>query len=434
MNINNLNELINDNIDISKYGYKKLASMYLEFRGMTERNYIFQNLVKVNNVNIDDIFEVITYCSLYNRSYQQIKSSDDTKLQRSDYLNTLNILIDTFKDIVARFDKKNEYILEEYNELDYLDLIVVYLKEIKDFDILYTKLYELFELVVWNDLKVFYKLVYVLLTNDSFNSLKCRAIYEVYYLKDILFNYLERSNNIDGLKDQINKLFISVPTISKSDNLNKIIELIELRSVCCDRSVTFFDDGYKMFNFFNSNKLFDYSSVSLQFFKVIEIELKEKVILYCGGDLDEEQLYKGITESEDLSKFKTDFLERLELGKIRYILRNVKSLMYDIRNEQEVKYYNEEVAVFYKKLIALFINVDNINFFLGILHNNCVNLYRNSAVHTGILSYERANEAIIITKLFLKQIKLLNYSFSVSNALNVEAVILPSFVKELMNE
>lgn len=426
------NDLINKNIDISSYGYKKLFSLYLENKDIVSRQYIFSNIKKVTSINKDDIFEVIKYCALYNRSYYQIKYSNDHKLFNGDYLNTLKLLIEVFKEKLVTYDNKQDYIYFE-DEFDYFDLIILYLKEIKNYDELYTVIYNVFSETVFNDIKVFYKLVYTLLTNSYFNSMKCRIIYEVFHLKDILFDYLKRNNNIENVILEVNKLFVHVPTITSS-NLDKLIELISIREVCCDKSLTFFSDGVKMLKFYNSNNFFDYSAVSLQFFKVIEIELKEKVIKYCSHDLHLESLYQGIIESDDLSKFRIDFISKLELGKMRYILRNVKSLMYDIRKEINVSYYNKEVEIFYTRLISLFMNVKNINFYLDILHNNCVDLYRNSAVHTGIVSYERAQEALIITKLFLNNVKKLNYNFNISNSLNIDEIIMPNFIIELINK
>ncbi len=427
-----LEELIANNSNISRYGYKRLFKMYLENKNIEERRYIFSNITKVDNIQKEDLFEIIKFCALYNRSYNQIKFSNDHKLFNSDYLNTLKLLVDVFKDHLNKFDKKQDYVYFD-DEYDYFDLIILYLKEFKDFDLLYTALYEVYEEIVFNDIAVFYKLIYTLLTDNYFNQLKCRAIYEVYHLKDILFEFLKQNNNIDSLIEEVNKKFIHIPTITTSNNLNSLKELISIRSVCCDKSITFFTDGTKMMKFYNENNFFDYSAVSLQFFKVIEIELKEKIMKFCAKDLNPEGLYKGITESEDLLKYKVDFLSRLELGKMRYILRNVKSLMYDIRKDIEVEYYNKEVEVFYNRLISLFMNVKTINFYLDILHNNCVDLYRNSAVHTGIVSYERAYESVVITKLFLKNIKQLNYTFKLANVLNVVEIEVPIFIKELIN-
>lgn len=420
-------------MNLDKLGFKTLFSLYLESNSIDERKNIYQALLKVNKIVEEDLLEIIKYCSLYNRSYLQIKSSSDHTLFNSDYLNNLKIIINVFIEVLHKIDSKQEYITEDNNEYDYFDIIIYYLKQSKDYDILFNRTYEVFNLCVWNDLKVFYKVLYVFLTDEVFYKLKTNIIYEMFLFKNMLFNYLSKSNsNIELIMKQINSNDYSLD-ITPSDNFIKLKELIEIRSVCSDKSLTFFADGYKMMSLYRANNLFDYSAVCLQFFKVIEIELKEKIINHCSYDLNKENLFLGL-EYLNLTVYHQDFLTKIELGKIRNILRKIKTIMYDIRNEKEVEFFNEDIKIFYTRLIALFINVKTINFYLDIISHRVVDLYRNSAVHTGIVSYERAVEALNITTIFLKNVSQLNYSFKLSNVINLKHQDTPDFILELVKE
>ncbi len=416
-----------------KNNFKQLFSLYLKSNSLDERKEIYQFLLKVNKVVEEDLLEIIKYCSLYNRSFLQIKNSSDRTLFDSDYLNSIKILIDLFIDRLHQIDSKQEYIIENNHEYDYIELIIYYLKQSSSNEVLFKRTYEIFDLCVWNDLKVFYKVLYIFYTDQSFYKLKTDIVYEMFLFKDMLFNYLEKSNsNMEEIIKQINKNDYSLDIIP-SKNFADLKELIIIRSVCSDKSLTFFSDGLKMMSIYRTNNLFDYSAVSLQFFKVIEIELKDKVIYHCSKDLNTENLFNGLSYL-NLTCYNSEFLTKIELGKIRYILRKVKSIMYDLRQDNEIVYANSDIEVFYKRLVSLFINVKTINFFLDVLSYKVIDLYRNSAVHTGIVSYDRAQESFLLTKVFLKNISKLNYSFKLSNAINIEILDSPNFIKELINE
>ncbi len=429
----NIQELFNNNTDITSLGYTKLFKFYLELKDKDIKKYIFKNLCNVKNIQEVDLFEVIKYCSIYNRSYLQIKHANDHTLFNSSYLNSIRIIIDIFKEKIDQFDSSVEYIVDNETSYEYFDLIIYYLKLFKE-DKLYSKTYEILNLIVFNDLKVFYKLLYTYLTDNHFFNIKCLVVNEMFHLKDILYNYLSKSNDITNIKKIIEERFVHIPTTTGSENFHKLKQLLEIRSVCCDKSVTFLYDGYQLMNFYKENNFFDFSAVSLQFFKVIEIELKEKIVNHCSYELNKQNLYYGLSELLNLNNFQEDFLSKLELGKMRYILREVKTIMYDIRNENEVNYFNKEIEVFYQRLVSLFMNVKTINFYLDVLNYKTIEMYRNSAVHTGILSYERANQAIEITNVFLKNIKELNYSYKFSDIVNLKLYDTPNFLKELLEE
>lgn len=430
---NNLKEYYIDDLDISYMGFEKLFKFYLESKDLNEKKYIYKNISKVTKITETDIFEIIKYCSIYNRSYKQIKFANDHTLFNSTYLSYIKIIIDLFKEKLEQLDNNNEYIAESNNEYDYFDLITYYLKLFKE-DNIYEKSYEIFNIIVFNDLKIFYKILFLLLTDKHFTTMKCSFIYEMFHLKDILLNYLSISNDITILKKEIEDKFIHIPTVTGSSNYHELIQLLEIRNVCCDKSVTFLYDGYQLMNFYNENNFFDYSAVSLQFFKVIEIELKEKVLNHCIYELDKKNLFYGLSEIMKLNNFYEDFISKLELGKVRYLLKHVKTLMYDIREENEITYFNSDTEIFLKRMISLFVNVKTINFYLDILNSKVVELYRNSAVHTGILSYERANQSVEITKVFLKNIKELNYSFKLSNIINLKLYDTPIFLTNIIKD
>lgn len=416
-----------------KKSFKLLSSLYLQSNLVDERRDLYQELLLIKEISENDLLEIINYCSIYNRSYKQIKHSNDHSLFNSDYLNSLKIIINVFIEIIHKKDNKQEYITELNDEYDYFEIVIFYLKQSSTHDVLFKRTYEVFDICVWNDLKLFYKVVYYFLTNESFYKLKVQIVYEMFMFKDMLFNYLKHTNsNIEQIMKQINSNDYSLD-VEASDEFVKIKELINIRSMCSDKSLTFFADGYKMLYLFRENNLFDYSSVSLQFFKVIEIELKEKIINHCCKDLNKELLYEGL-EYLNLTSFNNDFLNRIELGKIRFILRKVKSMMYDLRQDIEIEYVNDEIKIFYTRLVSLFMNVKTINFYLDIINQRVVELYRNSAVHTGIVSFNRAQEALYITKIFLKNIKELNYSFKISNTLNLKLYETPEFLKEIIKE
>ncbi len=431
------NKLLNYDEDISHYGYTKLFEMYLE-GSHSDRKYIYNNLLSVTRVDEIDVLTIIKYCSLYNRSYTQIKMSNDHTLFNGDYLNNLKILIHLFIDKLVKFDSKSLYITEEDEQFDYIELIVKFLCNFKEnisvdnkfINTLYSKTYQIIDICLWNDLKMFYKLVYFYLTDVNFANLNSIINYEMFLFKKDLLTYLDNSNNIYEIEKSMLK---DTKIHSLTPNYFKLRELFEIRKVCSDKSLTFYNDASIMLDVFKKNNLFDYSTVALQFFKIIEVEFKEKIIMNLSKDLNKQNLFEGLSEVVLLNSYNDKFLERLEFGKIRYILRQVKNFLFDKKNDKEILYVNEDTKIFYTRLMYLFGNIKNINFYIDILNQRVIDLYRNSSVHTGIVSYERALESRVLTDTFLNNLSNLNYSLKESNVIMITQLETPDFILEFKN-
>lgn len=131
--------------------------------------------------------------------------------------------------------------------------------------------------------------------------------------------------------------------------------------------------------------IFDFGSISLQCFKIIEQTMKDLL----------ENIFKGKTSNEvyeilpeDLkSKYKKESfkLNRLELGKITYLLEDLFDKNDTLSNILKEKFKDE----------------DTVNIFLNYINIKNINKYRNPPAHGDYLPQELADEAMQIMNGFI---------------------------------
>lgn len=144
----------------------------------------------------------------------------------------------------------------------------------------------------------------------------------------------------------------------------------------------------------------DYSALSLQFFRVIEIEYSEKLVIPLAQKMDYSIFGDLIDECEDediKKKFKVDlgYLKKIssgsqtsiEVGAVRTLLAHTVGRYYE--NEECAKYLLERVCEFLTDEGREALRNKTM---LNIIQNTTLEEYRNPGAHTGFLPYSVACE------------------------------------------
>ncbi len=152
----------------------------------------------------------------------------------------------------------------------------------------------------------------------------------------------------------------------------------------------------KLYQALEEGAMFDFGQISLACFKIIEISVKS-IIKDALKEYTNSEIYNLL--SDDLKKIykeETFKLERIEIGKIFFILNNSlkdeDTLSKKIRN-----YFSDDDLL---KMLLRFINPENIN------------KYRNGPAHGEYLAQELADEALNILDSFINE-----FLFTLNNRL-----------------
>lgn len=128
----------------------------------------------------------------------------------------------------------------------------------------------------------------------------------------------------------------------------------------------------------NENMIFDFGSVCLSCFKVIEISTKSLIITPLIEGIDKGKLYDLIPDNIKRGYSKEKFnIDRLELGKIYHLLDSLKN-MNNLLSE---------------RLRSIFKTEANQASYQSYIHPLILSIYRNPAAHSEYLSYEKGMEA-----------------------------------------
>lgn len=156
----------------------------------------------------------------------------------------------------------------------------------------------------------------------------------------------------------------------------------------------------------------DYSALSLQFFRVLEIEYCEKLIIPLAQKVDIENLHKLADQSNDdrnckswhydakcLDKIKTGGQDSFEIGAVRTLLGHI------------VGYYTKDdpCAVYLKPLVESLLTEDGKKALqskemLDVIGNAVLEKYRVPGAHTGFLPYSTACESKDYVKANLQKV------------------------------
>lgn len=133
--------------------------------------------------------------------------------------------------------------------------------------------------------------------------------------------------------------------------------------------------------------IFDFGVVSLDCFKIIEISVKE-IMSQMLKELSNEQIYE-ILPAELKDRYQADSfkIERLEIGKIYYILLD------SFKRDDELS----------KRVSAYFGTEELLNSFIAFLKPEYIKKYRNAPAHGEYLPQELADEALKILDSFINE-------------------------------
>ena len=131
--------------------------------------------------------------------------------------------------------------------------------------------------------------------------------------------------------------------------------------------------------------VFDFGSISLQCFKIIE-QCTKDIIKKAFDQMDDEDIWDILPlDLQQLYKRDTFKVERLEIGKIIHLLNNLF----------------DKSDVMSQKLQSVFKNDDVLNSFLKYVNFDNINKYRNPPAHGEYLAQEVADEALEIMNGFI---------------------------------
>lgn len=160
------------------------------------------------------------------------------------------------------------------------------------------------------------------------------------------------------------------------------------------KSLSFIMTAKTMKKCFKENNIYDFSLLSLQYFKVLENELKEKYIFKAKDGLDEKKVIKMLEDNG----IKINNFNTLTLGNIRKIFKVILK-----ERDMCIKKRKSELKLdrYLFNLVDLFRNVENIEVIYKLIDDEVINTFRNPPAHTGICSEEYAETCeIVIMHLF----------------------------------
>lgn len=145
----------------------------------------------------------------------------------------------------------------------------------------------------------------------------------------------------------------------------------------------------------------DFSALSLQFFRIIEIEYSEKLLLPLSKSIDIEHMYKLAGEADEEWKQKKwnkdcQYLEKITKGKQEsFEIGAIRTMLAHVNNK---KMKNDSCAIYLKSCVDKFLTVDGKRAWqnwdmINIIEDSILKKYRIPGAHTGMLPYSVALES-----------------------------------------
>lgn len=127
----------------------------------------------------------------------------------------------------------------------------------------------------------------------------------------------------------------------------------------------------------------DYSICTLQYYKVIEIEIKKRILYETIKNLNDELIFEDIKQRKiiPLNYYSIDWIESISLGNIHFLLKDyckyIENKHYKRNNKCSL-----ETSKFYDNIYSLIPDYKVITMLLNTTHNSMIQKFRNPPAHT----------------------------------------------------
>lgn len=308
-------------------------------------------------------------------------NSDYYKYKQEKIIKLLSIVFFKINDVTKQMfeynDSSNKFTFENF-----LCFLAIYSLENQRFQ--YEIIRMMVELFDSQSIKLFAQYHSALLIEDN------KPVEEIYSI--LLSTYFEYEQIDDVMTHLLclmksNLIYTNEQNREKFTNLSNFVNYID--HCLTHKSKCFYLVANECSNNFKNSAFFDFSIVSLQYYKIIETEIKNKLLLPCARKINgPEHSFGGkfyIRKNEEKFNF-------LSLEKIH----NISSYACDYVSSN--KKYDEFFNSLFKECKS---NILYLQFFRDITSENFRNKYRNPPAHTEPLNGEALDEMITIFESFI---------------------------------
>ena len=222
------------------------------------------------------------------------------------------------------------------------------------------------------------------------------AFYKTIAALDLIYGVFLNHPKLRSPTDIYFKYKTNLFTEKEISVLEEIASKIHSLSVLDDMMINFYIIAEQMLEDLQYTPLVDYSSCSLQYYKIIELLLKRHLFVINYKDCDVSQIYKDIAPWMNLNplKYNRDWLNTVTLEKIYHFVDRFLLLKKELgNNKRALASYSSETRTFFKELNEKFPMNKTFEFIKKVLHRKVLNTYRNPPAHSHPCTRETAEEA-----------------------------------------